>query len=827
MDDVTSLRLRLLSNGYTPIRNRDKRTFMKAWPTAEITPEEIARWERKFPQDTATGLRLEDGLAVIDIDIDDPIVKDVANAILDAVPTLADQRVPLPVRFGKGHKEAWFVRVDHPFGRLHSRAWLRPGTGPDEGAHRVEVFGGASPRQFGAFGPHTVADDGTVAVRYRWLDRSPADTQQHELPVLTKAQCGLIVDTAERVLKAAGWTPVERTEKGEDHADRVYDLVEALQFDCNTGERLSLLELRKLAGQMDGLRCSASWLEGPSAVNTERCLVSLTHSGHVAIWESASGVTHIEAEAAPPSDRKIDPSVVKANELAEKLSQIKDTGFFTDAEAPHGASPASEEPVEGTVEPPLPPRPSGKRPKPVLPTDRAQPTAAKLLKLWAFCPALRATPVVPIYTDHLEAGLSVTNFRLMHTKNADENVGPRGGRQVINPVDLWMGDERQIVVEGMQLRPDMKRPVFEENGLKWINVYAPPPHEPSDGTAAPGQEFMVQLVPDEAERSYVVRWLAHKVRHPHIPGPGLVMVAHGKYGTGRGVFGRLCGRLLGERYVKDIPYSMITGKTYQSQYTDWAADALLVLVNESSETVEGTSTYQTKKNSYEHLKEMVDPRPGMRTYITRGRAPFQAMSCASYVIATNHSDALPVPEDDRRFAVVMNGEPRPPAYWDALLAWMDVDANVAAFHHFLLTVDLTGYSAFEAPPVFSGKASMVEASKSDLDRAFWEAIDAMPSQVMTVSQIVSAMTKVFEVDDDLSPPDRWRQVVPKLTSLNLHRVGVKDSTNWQIREGAKKYAVYAKSARGARDWTASDRLREEVLKNGGVARASLSSLFSR
>jgi hypothetical protein len=150
MDGITSLRLRLLENGYTPIRNRDKRTFMKAWPTAEITPEEIARWERKFPQDTATGLRLEDGLAVIDFDIDDPIMKDIANAVLDAVPALADQRVPLPVRFGKGSKEAWFVRVDHPFGRLHSRAWLRPGTGPDEGAHRVEVFGGASPRQFGA-----------------------------------------------------------------------------------------------------------------------------------------------------------------------------------------------------------------------------------------------------------------------------------------------------------------------------------------------------------------------------------------------------------------------------------------------------------------------------------------------------------------------------------------------------------------------------------------------------------------------------------------------------------------------------------------------------
>ena len=52
-------------------------------------------------------MRVENGLAVLDMDIDDEIIGEIANELQEAHPRLAQALI----RFGKGHKEAWFIRL--------------------------------------------------------------------------------------------------------------------------------------------------------------------------------------------------------------------------------------------------------------------------------------------------------------------------------------------------------------------------------------------------------------------------------------------------------------------------------------------------------------------------------------------------------------------------------------------------------------------------------------------------------------------------------------------------------------------------------------------
>ena len=88
---LETLRRTLLANGYSPIPNRDKRTFHKGWPNVEITDEVIGEWSRRSLRDSATGLRVENGLMVIDLDINDKaVVDEIANRILDICPQLDD-----------------------------------------------------------------------------------------------------------------------------------------------------------------------------------------------------------------------------------------------------------------------------------------------------------------------------------------------------------------------------------------------------------------------------------------------------------------------------------------------------------------------------------------------------------------------------------------------------------------------------------------------------------------------------------------------------------------------------------------------------------------
>lgn len=298
--DPTEARLALHANGYTPLPSVAKSCYLRGWPTLRVTEELIRGWaERKSParrfQDT--GIRVENGLCVLDLDIDHKVADDIADQLEEEEPLLRQALL----RFGKGYKRAWFFRIDEPFGRIASRRWLAPDAVLDrDGTQCVEAFGGAAPRQFG-FGPgHTRNSDGSIEVTYEWVGgQTPVTTRLADLPEITKAKLFKLVDLVESALLEAGWTVMVRTVKGEQTAARAYDLTPEMRFECNDGITRDLEALHAAAGE-PGLRCSASWLE-PGATNRERCLVGKTGRGEVSIFETASGVTHLPLTSKRPS----------------------------------------------------------------------------------------------------------------------------------------------------------------------------------------------------------------------------------------------------------------------------------------------------------------------------------------------------------------------------------------------------------------------------------------------------------------------------------------------------------------------------------------------
>lgn len=775
--DIEKLRLDLLANGYTPLPNYDKRNFFKGWSDVEVTPEEVHSWTRRQRRFTATGLRVENGLAVIDVDVNtqDTTLWDAIDRAL--APALEAGAL---IRMGKGTKIALFARTDELFARIHSRRWLAPGATAEDDTHCVEIFGGASGRQFGAFGAHTMESDGTVRLEYEWDGASPLDVPLAALPSLGKKDYYAIADGIEDALKQAGYEPVANSTSGENDVHKVYDLTPAHEFDCSDGVRRSLEELRAACQALDdadSLRCSASWLEGPQAKRVDRCLVSVDRRGGVLVWESASGVTHGEASRAP-QDYNID-----IDRVAERLRAL-------DAATRNR----------------------------IVSKDDAVTAATKALNTWAFMPS-SAQPVVPIWTTGLTEGhMTMGNFRTLMLPNADEDVGPRGGRQITNPADIWAGATKRKTVDGLQLRPDMPRPLFEENGKQFINIYEAPDHSAEGGSAALGVEFMTSLLPDATERDWFIQWLAHKVRFPHIPGPGVIMVARA-FGTGRGTLGELCKLLLGERYVRSIEYKHFIGRTYQSQYNDWQASSLLTFVNESSDS-DGGSVYRAKQDSYERLKEMVEPRPTRKLFVVKSGQAFEAPCFASVLIATNHVDALPLPATDRRFAVLTNGPPREPDFWRRFNTWMLDPANVAAFHRWLAAVDLEGYSPFEAPADTEAKRNMAALNRSDLDVAM-DIVEAnLSSGVFVPSQMVAGIREAARLHD-LDLPDRWQGAARRAIQRRYYRVGEKDRAGWQLKFEGKKLPVYAVSRSEASAVRNYDRLREEVLKNGSASATGL------
>lgn len=788
--NTAKLRLQLLENGWSPIPNIGKACYLEGWPDVAVTPEVIDHWERRFRRFPDTGLRVENGLAVIDFDIDHEVMERVAAAVEREVP----ETLGALVRYGKGSKEAWFVCTTELFSRIHSHRFTAPGENVDEhGTHHVEIFGGAAARQFGAFGAHT-RDGGEVKVAYEWADRSPLDVPLRELVEFDKQTFFRIVEIAERELKAAGFEQVKLSRAGESEAHREYDLTDDMVFETNEDEDgipLAEIERRARAGD-DGLRVSASFVEPGRMHSRTRCLVGLTRGGELTIWDSATGVTHMRASLAPVehAQRQFDAEVIAA-----RLRRLAE---------------AEEE------------RKTRRRAK-LSPEDDHLVAAAKALQTYAYCPN-QQLGVVPIWAESVADGMTMASYRTMMLPWCSVEIGPRGGEKKVNPADIWAASRDRITVEGLTLRPDQPRPIFEENGKKYINIYKPVEHPGDGGEAGGGWRLIEQLLPDERERRYFIRWLAFKWLHPGIPGPAILMVAR-QFGTGRGTLGELLKRMFGQRYVKTIGFDHFAGRTYQSQYTEWQADSLVVLVNESS-TADNGSAYRTKHDTYERLKEIVDPRPQQRSIVAKGVKAFDALVCASYIIATNNPDALPLPEDDRRFAVLTNGEPREPAFWEEINEWMDDPANVGAFIRELEAVDLGDYSPFAPPIQTDAKAAMASMSMSDLDRAFAEAVEAMPGEVIVPEHVVNAIRELKTLNGyDL--PDRWEAMARKMVQRQLYKVGERNGPGDVIYIGSRKFRTYARTSGAAKRWGTGE-ARREALRNGDPTQGkSPADLFSK
>jgi hypothetical protein len=787
-EDTKALRLRLLSNGYTPIPNVGKTTYLKGWPTVDVTADVVDSWSRKHSRWQDTGIRVQDGLAVIDFDIDHrEMMDEIARHVEEAKPALSRALI----RYGKGFKEAWFVRTGETFGRIHTRRWLAPGADLDkDGTHVVEIFGGASPRQFGAFGAHTREPDGSVKIAYEWATApwlmddggasykatSPLDVPLDRLPEFTKQDFFDIVDIAERLLEAAGWTYVVKTQKGETTALKVWDLTEDMVFETNQGEvdvAFADLRARAVAGEED-LRVSASFIEPGRGHSLTRCIVRRTRTGDIAIWDSATDVSHRAADKKPEDTVRPAELAELGRKLMEKLAETQ----------------TSEN--------------KAKRMSTLREGDDANTAANKLLASYGFCP-YQPNQVVPLYAESLNDGMTLANFRNLVAPWSEPIIGARGGvlQKRLSPADIWVNNkERRVTLGGLQMRPDRGRPTFEEAGKTWVNVYKQPVY----GAAPEGMEvfldFMEHLVPDPEERAYTLDALAHKLRYPAVPGPGLLMVSP-RQGAGRGTLFSMLRQLYGPKYARRVDPVTLTGEGGQAQYNTWMASATVVLIDELFNAGDG-AVYWRRKKAYDRIKALIDPASREVEIIQKTLNNVTAQTYTSFIMATNNPNALPLDEDDRRVCVLMNGGKldENPDLKARLMAYRIggdfSEGFIAGVATVLAARSLEGFDAFAPPPMFAGKISMIHRNTTDAAEAADAALEEIPGDFITRNAFIE------RVKLKLSENGIDAMTTKHLVEEARERI---DRSGWffmgrvKVNERQNKADVWARSEAHARHWS--------------------------
>lgn len=762
----TAERLQLLARGYHILPNVDKMCVRPGWADPDYVLREltdnakrtaaqrIERWPAVYPDFKATGVRLEDGLAVIDADVDN--LDGITNAgyiIGEIAPEVYDRA---PMRFGAGEKFALFCRVAEPFGRIVSHAW-RVSADKDD-THQVEIYGGKKTpkgkcsRQFGIYGPHSHDENGEPLRYYEWDEKNPNAPPLHEtdfadLPLLTETQALAIVNGFDRWAEEAGWIRVAKV--GANASNFLFDITDETRFD--TMQRGSNLTYEELCEAYDGLglggelRCSTSFLAADrDARRPDHCKVSFCDRYQcVGVYVFGDEAWHLPADHAPPDPAK----------LTEALRQVQ-------------PMPVETADYEG------PPRPGDD-------TELGE-KVAWLLAMYAYCaPEDR---VVELYEPSDSCHMRLRSFQVLFRAWFEETIGPRKGVQRAYATGGWELNAHRLNVRGVQMRPDQPFPVFKDvTGRTFKNTYRRPVHT-GQGDIKMWLAFMEHLLPDPIERAWFTKALAHKYRNPGIPGVAIIMVAAGVYGAGRGFLRDIVARLFGPSYVKPVDFDVFSGTSAQGVYTDWAAYSVVVTVTEARDTPDSTR-WSGRRAVYERLKELVDPRAVERTFTSKGKPAFTAPAFASYMIFSNNRDALQLPADDRRVTALANGKKMPPEMAAELTDWINQPGNIAELARWLEAVDLAGFNAYE-PLRTRTKDVMQELARSDKELAVDEVMQVIgPRGFCTMKAAIEAA--IAELNDYSDPT---RRVVTQLLRGRLGLVHV-DGTRVRMSTAGRPWVV--------------------------------------
>ncbi len=281
------------------------------------------------------------------------------------------------------------------------------------------------------------------------------------------------------------------------------------------------------------------------------------------------------------------------------------------------------------------------------------------------------------------------------------------------------------------------KPEFPGDGT--YNLWRNSGIEPKPGDVSVFLDHVAYLVPDPCEREIVLDYLAHLVQRPGDK-INFAMLIQGAQGTGKSALGSLMERIIGAPNI-----SRPTNQELRENFTGWLRGCSLVIIEE---LMTGGSRELANK-----LKPIItDPKVRIREMY---RPSYSMANTVNLLIFTNYRNAVQVDFDDRRYFVVFSpAETKPEDYYCRLFSYFDGEgpSNVA---HWLLSRDISGFSAKGRAPTTAAKVEMRRETMGDAERC---------------------LAELFEVGDapfdfDLVSVEDIRDYVPEPIARNTPRLG--------------------------------------------------------
>lgn len=307
---------------------------------------------------------------------------------------------------------------------------------------------------------------------------------------------------------------------------------------------------------------------------------------------------------------------------------------------------------------------------------------------------------------------------------------PRGEPVPRPTIDRWLRNPRRVSVHTRTFHAGADRLCRDPDGNSAMNTWNPIIRWEAHADVAPFLEHVDYLFPDPTDRGSFLDWLAHLEQCPgELPSYGWLHIAK-DHGTGRNWLASLLCRVF-RGYV--APH-LDLGAFVRSQFTDQIQGRILAIVDEVREG--GGENHFRMAEAWKRLSN-----PEMRNVNMKGGRMFREHNSMRWLIFSNHEDALPIDERDRRLAVAkLTAGPRSPDYYARLYSALADREFVNAVGVWLGKRDIDGFNPGARPAMSTAKRAAIAASKPAMTAAAENMVRTWHKDIVTNADVARELS---------------------------------------------------------------------------------------
>lgn len=264
----------------------------------------------------------------------------------------------------------------------------------------------------------------------------------------------------------------------------------------------------------------------------------------------------------------------------------------------------------------------------------------------------------------------------------------------------------------------------------WTPRQRPPPTARGRQAAGEAWKHLEYLVPDAGERVRFRQWLGHCEQRPEVlPHHGILMITE-TFGIGRNWFASVLSRV----WKGEAAAGVNLQKLMDSDFNGSIAGRRFVVIDECF-IDSGRSRYAAQSSFREIItaeQRTVNPKYG-REYVE--------WNALRWLLFSNHWNAMPLPEGDRRMVVIANPTaPQTPDYYARLYNMLEDEEMIDAVAYDLAAAtDLTGFNPGAIPEVNDAKRRVIDEGQSEFERDLRALLVSWAPDVAAASDVMKAL----------------------------------------------------------------------------------------